>query len=139
MAAQNEDKMREAFESEIEPSYREHDQFDAGYTNNNVQTEWYGFQRGYQSSIAQGEQERKQLQDELERVTELGRVQLGRAIKAESELAKYKEAKPIGIVRMSNPPDGNPKPIPKWIMSSDQSHLKDGDLLYAHPDNAKEE
>jgi hypothetical protein len=97
------------------------------------------FYRGYQAALAQGEQECKQLQYELERVTELGRVQLGRAIKAESELAEYKDAKPVGIVRMSNPPDGNPKPVPKWILSEDQSHLKDGDLLYAHPDNAKEE
>jgi len=43
------------------------------------------------------------------------------------------EQEPVGVVRMSSPPDGNPKPIPKWILSADQSHLKNGDMLYAKP------
>lgn len=56
-----------------------------------------------------------------------------RAEKAERIIAERQTQKPVGIVRMTEPPDGNPKPIPKWIMTADQSHLKDGDLLFASP------
>lgn len=54
-------------------------------------------------------------------------------MKAESKLKAASEQEPIGIVRMSSPPDGTPKPIPRWIMTADQSFLKDGDFIYAAP------
>jgi hypothetical protein len=63
----------------------------------------------------------------------------------ESQLAAANEkiaraGEPVGVVRMSNPSDGNPKPVPKWIMSKldEVFNLKDGDLLYALPHNTVE-
>ncbi len=74
------------------------------------------------------------LKDELAKADDTITLLMDRNSQLSKELAKYKNAEPVGIVRMSNPPDGNPKPIPKWILSTDQSHLKNGDLLFTHPD-----
>ena len=137
MTAQNEEKMREEFNP-----YKEF-----GYPFGTKEA--IAAVRGFELAIAQERIESQKreaaLQEQLhaQRMVAIDNKDWFDALKVDYdklqiELSKYKEAKPVGIVRMSNPPDGNPKPIPKWILSEDQSHLKDGDLLYARPDNARE-
>jgi septal ring factor EnvC (AmiA/AmiB activator) len=150
--AQNEEKMREAFISQgFHPDIEAHD--------------WIVWQCCWTLSIAQGEQERELLQQELrittskvgeyskwhdQLVAELSESQkreaelqakLSAALEAldeandgisrrDTELAKYKEARPIATLR----PYGK-----GWLFIDNNCPSVEHDIpLYAHPDNAKE-
>jgi len=129
MSEQNEERIAAAFESwASDPLHSERLSLYKLKNGASADTITHLVAYGFKSAIAQGEQERRQLQDELERVTELGRVQLGRAIKAESELAKHKEANSVVCMNSVGATIHREEPL-----------LTYDTPLYANPDNAKEE
>jgi hypothetical protein len=115
MAAQNEDKMREAFEKwYVEPPIKsvtasmmkevyfevwkaaiaqgeqERRQLEAELDSMNINCQgWIARSNEQKKLLSESQKRENELQKEITRLTELGRKNLGRAIVAENELAKY--------------------------------------------------
>jgi len=130
------DAMREEFDiadSVIEQAYPNIYGLEKGmWGHQRIQN--YGILRGaIASAIAQerieSQKREAELQAEIARLTELGRKNLGRAIVAENELAKYKEAKPYGWFDVE---------CGQMFFYTHERKPETEIPLYAHHDNAKE-